>query len=187
MDGYSRLSLYLHCSDNNRASTVYASFLKAVQKYGLPSRVRSDEGGENTLVGRHMIECRGEDRGSMIVGSSVHNQRIERFWRDMHRCVTQLYYRLFYHLEYEGLLDNLNEKHLYALHAVYMPRINKSLTEFGDGWNNHSIRTEHGKTPNQLFTQGMLAMRHFGLASVDFFDSVTDDMYGIEEEGFNVV
>lgn len=104
----------------------------------------------------------------------------------MHRCVTQLYYRLFYHLEYEGLLDVLNEKHLYALHTVYLPQIAMSLSEFRDGWNNHSIRTEHGKTPNQLFIEGMLSMRHSGLALVDFFDSVSD-AYGVEEEGLNAV
>ena len=80
--------VYLNCSDNNRSLTVYKTFLKAVELYGLPSRVRSDQGRENILVTQHMLEHRGLDRGSIIVGSSVHNQRVERIWRDMHRCVT---------------------------------------------------------------------------------------------------
>lgn len=63
----------------------------------------------------------------MITGSSTHNQRIERLWRDMHRCVTQLFYRLFYHLEHVGLLSTVNEVHLYALHYVFLPRINNAL------------------------------------------------------------
>ena len=95
IDGYSRLIVFLHCSNNNKASTVYRLFLKGVEQYGLPSRVQSDQGRENTMVAQHMLENRGLDRGSMIVGSSVHNQRIERLWRDLHRCVVQLYYRLF--------------------------------------------------------------------------------------------
>ena len=87
---------------------------------------------ENTMIAHHMFENRGLkfNRGSMIVGSSVHNQRIERLWRDLHRCVTQLYYRLFFFLEYQGLLNPVNEYHLFALHYVFMPRLNKSLDGF---------------------------------------------------------
>ena len=74
-------------------------FLIAVQNFRLQSRVRSDQGLENMLVARHMIEKRGSELRSMLTGSSTHNQRIERLWRDMHSCVTLLYYRLFYYLE----------------------------------------------------------------------------------------
>ena len=73
-------------------------------------------GGENTLVARHMLHHRGINRRSVIVGSSVHNQRVERFWRDMHRCVTVLFYRLFYYMESRGILDPIDESHLFALH-----------------------------------------------------------------------
>lgn len=130
IDGYSRLILFIRCSSNNRASTVYEHFLKAVDHYGLPSRVRCDQGRENIAVARHMIHFRGIDRNSMIVGSSVHNQRIERLWRDSHRCVTSLYYRLFYYLENNSLLNPIIEEHLFALHYVFLPRINQSLHYF---------------------------------------------------------
>ena len=59
IDGYSRLITYLRCSSNNKASTVYELFLVAVQKYHLPSRMRSDQGLENVQVARHMLETRG--------------------------------------------------------------------------------------------------------------------------------
>ena len=120
----------------------------------------------------------------MITGSSVHNQRVERLWRDMHRCVTVLYYRCFYHLEYQDLLDPLNKHHLYALHYVYLHRLNKSLSEFKEGWNSHNVRTAGGKTPLQLYTQGMLTLQRSGLAAVDFFESV-GELYGVEEEGLS--
>ena len=183
IDGYSRLVLFIKCSTNNRASTVYDSFLPAVQQYGLPSRVRCDQGGENVLVAQHMIHNHGSERRSVLVGSSVHNQRIERLWRDMHRCVTAMFYRLFYFLEHHNLLDPINENHLFALHYVYLPRISLALQQFQQAWNHHGVRTARSLTPNQLFTSDALRLRNSGLPAVDFFDYVPVE-YGIEENGF---
>ncbi len=182
IDGFSRTVLFIKCSDNNRARTVYSHFLKAVGQYGLPSRIRVDQGGENIVVAQHMLRHRGVDRRSVLVGSSVHNQRIERLWRDSHRCATAIFYRLFYFLERNEVLDPLDEEHLFALHYVYLPRVNKSLSVFQSAWNDHNIRTEGGRTPKQLFTARVLRMRHSGLVAIDFFERISRD-YGTEEEG----
>ena len=163
---------------------MYEAFLDGVQRFSLPSRLRCDQGGENTLVAAHMLEHRGADRRSVIVGSSVHNQRIERLWRDMHRCVTQLFYKLFYHLEYHNLLDPLNEAHLAAINYVFKPRINQALQHFKEGWNSHRIRTAHNRSPHQLFVSGALRLRQSGLVALDFFDGV-DESYGVTEEGLS--
>ena len=87
----------------------------------------------------------------MITGSSVHNQRIERLWRDMQSCATVVYYRLFYYLEQQNVLDPDNKFRRYALHYVYVPRIDQSLNCFKEGWNSHRVRTEHSLSPYQLF------------------------------------
>ena len=53
IDGYSRLVVFLHASNNNQASTVYGHFINAIRVYGLPSRIRTDQGRENVSVVRH--------------------------------------------------------------------------------------------------------------------------------------
>ena len=50
VDGYSRVPVFLHCSNNNRASTVLDLFQSAVAEWGLPSRVRCDKESENTDI-----------------------------------------------------------------------------------------------------------------------------------------
>jgi hypothetical protein len=56
-------------SDNNRAEIVLQVFLQSVE-FGLPSRVRTDKGGENVDVAAYMLSRlqRGPSRGSMITG-----------------------------------------------------------------------------------------------------------------------
>ena len=69
--------VYLKCSTNNYSRTVLEEFTKAVEKFHLPSRVCSDQGTENVQVAQYMLENRGVNRGSIITGPSVHNQRID--------------------------------------------------------------------------------------------------------------
>jgi len=99
----------------------------------------------------------------------------------MHECVTKLFYRLFYFLEEFGILNPDNEVHLFALHYIYVPRINRCLTAFKDGWNSHGIRTKHNQSPNQLFVAGALRLRLSGLTALDFFEQVPDS-YGVDLE-----
>ena len=57
----------------------------------------------------------------------------------------------------------------FLLCTVYVPRINRTLDQFKVSWNSHDVRTEPGKTPNQLFTEGALRLHNSGLIAVDFF------------------
>ena len=78
IDGYSRTITYLQCHSNNRAVTVLSAFRDGVTKYGLPTKVRTDHGGENIDVWRMMISEHEEGDKCVITGSSTHNERIER-------------------------------------------------------------------------------------------------------------
>uniref|UniRef100_A0A3P9IMN3 Integrase catalytic domain-containing protein n=1 Tax=Oryzias latipes TaxID=8090 RepID=A0A3P9IMN3_ORYLA len=151
IDGYSRFLTFLHYSNNNRAATVLDLFRKAVNKFGWPMHIRTDHGGENVLIWEDMRVHKGVS--SVLTGSSVHNQRVERFNRDLNCNCRNVYAPIFYELESLNMLDVDNPTDLFCLHYVYIPRINCTLEEFQAAFNSHSISSEGNKTPVQLFTQ----------------------------------
>ena len=175
IDGFSRLIVFLKCATNNRSETVAEAFLKATDAFEWPSRLRSDHGGENVIVWSLMEERRGANRGSYLAGSSTDNQRIERLWRDVFRAVVHIYYYTFQAMEETGALTKDDPRQLFALHYVYLPRINRSLEMYSDAWNHHPIRTEHNWTPTQLWTNGMIDQRNHQLPAVaDVANSATN-------------
>lgn len=142
------VSLFLRASSNNRSSTVMDCFMNAVSRYGVPSRVRTDHGGENnTLLVREHFQRLWERKCSERK-EHTHNQQIERLWGDLWRGMTDVYHCLFNFFESEGIVDVDNEMYLWALHYMYLPRINRDLTEFCNRWNHHGLRTEMHQSPD---------------------------------------
>ena len=144
IDGFSRLPVMLKCTDTNNADTLMTCFLEAVNTYGLPSRVRTDQGLENMKIADNVISRRGVNRGSAITGKSTHNQRIERFWKDVYQGVLAVYYQLFYFMEDEGILDPFNDLHVVVLHHVFLHKIQESLTcGIGPGHSTDCTQPDH--------------------------------------------
>ena len=182
IDGYTRLIVYLKASTKNKASTVLQLFQEAVTHFNLPSRVRCDFGLENIDVGRFMLEIRGTNRGSILTGPSVRNQRIERLWREVNRVIVSRFLNIFLFLETNGYFDPDNEVHLLALHQVYLPLINHSIDEFVGQWNNHPLTSECHYSPLQLWVRDMITLRKSGYSAVDSVISgeQTLENYGVE-------
>ncbi len=156
VDGFSRSVVYIKCANNNRAATVLASFMEGLSVFGMPDRVRSDHGGENIDVWRHMISVHN-NQSCVLTGSSTHNERVERLWRDVRHDVTSAFINTFWALESEGMLDPLNEVDIFCLHFVFLPRVNKCLCDFQGAWNQHALSTEGNMSPLQLFVEGATA------------------------------
>ena len=179
IDRKTRLLVYVHCC-NNKADSVLSLFEECIRRMGLPSRVRSDYGMENFYVAQFMLEHRGEGRGSNVTGSSVHNCRVERSHRDIYAGVLTFYSCIFEAMEDDGILDVLNDVHLYSLHHVFIPRINKSLQEFVFQMNNRPVSSEKNKSPLQMWQEGMLENMYSGHTALK--PSEIDD-FGIDPEG----
>ncbi len=185
IDGFSRRVVFLKCSPNNYARTVLNLFMESIANDGglWPSRIRVDRGVENVLVCEAMVNRHGEGRGSFVAGPSTRNQRIERLWREVFRCVCYFYYYLFYALEQSGMLDLDNALHMFILHLVFVPRINFSLEEFMTTFNDHKVRTAGNWSPNQMWLNGM--MNPNNPLSAGEVDEVPEDIsiYGDDPQG----
>lgn len=175
IDGFSRLVTFINCADNNRSDTVLDQFVSATREYGVPSRIRTDFGGENVGIWRYMTHVRGEGRNSYITGSSVHNSRIERLWRDVRQCVVVTFVEIFASLEDIGVLDIENDADMFGLHYIYIPRINSTLKNFQAAWNNHALSSERNWSPIQIFTA-------FSSSNPLFEESIDGNMYGIDSD-----
>ncbi|KAF9237122.1 hypothetical protein BU15DRAFT_88844 [Melanogaster broomeanus] len=130
-----------------------------------------------------MEEVRGVERGSYIWGRSVHNIRIERLWVDVTSGLGLKWKQFFQTLEaYDGL-DINNQAHMWLLHDLFLPSINKEAEQWVAAWNHHVIgrRGEHHLSPHAMFLDGVLEC---GQRSI-FVNGDTDDIGEIEEYGID--
>lgn len=72
-------------------------------------------------------------------------------------CISP-YYTLFYILEDMGILDPSDDTDLFALHYIFMPRLQHSLEVFRESYGHHRIRTAENRSPYQLWISGIVKL-----------------------------
>ena len=87
IDRGKRFLLYLYLSTRNTSATALKPYRAACVTHQGCSRVRIDAGTENYGIANFQLAVRGPNRGSVLVGPSVHNQPIERIWREVRESV----------------------------------------------------------------------------------------------------
>ncbi|KAI1787486.1 hypothetical protein LXA43DRAFT_1167363 [Ganoderma leucocontextum] len=107
-----------------------------------------------------MEEVRGPNRGSYIHGRSIHNIRIERIWVDVTIGFGKKWKDFFYELETVCGLNVENNGHLWLLHHLFLPIINRDAYSWRATWNEHVIarRGERHLSPRQMFVQGTVQL-----------------------------
>ena len=161
---------YMQIHTNNKAFTMVSDFIRGIKKMGIPSRIRVDHGGEFVHIKSLITKLNGNEHNSWIAGKSVHNQRIERLWRDVFCKVLNKFYLVFNAMEKNEILSIENVIHMAALHHVYSRRIQQDLQLWSEAHNSHPISTERYKTPLQLWnTASILAQNERNTAMHNLF------------------
>lgn len=157
IDGFSRRIMYLFAATNNRAETVLYAFMNACRQLGLPEKVRCDKGKENVQVAAFMFQAHrvtNNQNNIVMAGRSVHNQRIERLWRDVNCVVCSRFRELFVIMEDDGILDHSSYLDILILHKVFLPRLQEALDAFISVWDFHPMSSEGNKSPIRLWHNG---------------------------------
>ena len=80
IDQCSRKTLWLKCSNSNKAETEHDLFLKAVREKVTRLQVRGDVGIKNRLLAKCTMLSHNSVHNICAGGKSTHNTRVDLFW-----------------------------------------------------------------------------------------------------------
>lgn len=177
IDGFSRKLIFCECSDNNTGKQVKQYFIDAVRREGYPCGIRVDYGVENYATANIQWVFRDLSEGAVLTGSSNHNTRIERMWRDITERFTDFYIDYFSHLVSLGAdPDHVLDRWL--IHFLFLPRMREDLREFVLAHNHHPISTMKNKSPVQL-------LEIHSERSYASFDNIEEKILALPYNDFN--
>ena len=103
-----------------------------------------DKGTENVGIADVQTPLRQDHDNNTVtvmIGSSNHNQRIERWWGYCRKAILQCYMDLFKDLETSGILQINNVLHMECLKFCFMNVLRNELKMHAQIWNEHRVRS----------------------------------------------
>ena len=146
IDGFSRKLIWLEVCPSNKNPEIIAKFyLDVVNKLGgVPERVRSDDGTENSIVEAIHTYLRSTHDGnsgfgSFLIGRSTSNQRIEAYWSQFVKDGPGWWMNFFKDMTDVGLYNSSDPVHNDCMRFCFMEILRKELHEVAELWNEHII------------------------------------------------
>jgi len=148
IDGYSRYVQFLRVGkSNNDPKVIGGYFLDWVKKEKrLPKTIRLDAGTETGLLQAIQMGLR-DPNGTMpaiLIGKSVHNERIERYWGSLRIVLINEFMLMFAALEQSGFFVHKNILHMELLSLCFTELIQNNLNRAVDEHNTHRLRPNRG-------------------------------------------
>ena len=84
-------------------------------------------------------------------------------------------------MEEINILDPDNDIYLFCLHYIFIPRINRHLEMWKAAWIRHSVRSEHNKTPEQLYTCGLQSIAYSNSHIVEETFEALDEVRNVSD------
>ena len=130
IDRFSRQIIWLKVAKNNKNSSAIASYYYSVVREmgGVPTRIRSDDGTENSIIEPIQIFLRSahDDEfagiGSFLKGTSLANQRIESLWSQLARD-RPMQWRQFFAELFSELKNSVSKNLLVLFQNPVKPQI----------------------------------------------------------------
>lgn len=189
IDGFTRLIVFLKAGNSNSSKNVLKAFINGIYANKhingkLPYSIRFDKGMENVLVADLMIQFRGEGNDAVLVGKSIHNQRIERVWVDVKTNVVKYIEELFIAMENDNsiLLNRYDVNDIFCLHELFIPHINDKLNLFITEWNHHMISNINASPLQILLNYEQLEPPIVICPPIEQFDHYLNNNIDIEDD-----
>lgn len=154
IDGWSRKLIWLNVGrTNNDPNVICTYYMNSLRKLKFVPRIlRVDAGTENVMMADVHTLMRAEhhdqfSRKCVIIGKSVHNERIERFWGYLNMAYARSCVNLFKDMRDFGILDVSNALQIECLRFCFIPVIQEDLMLVMDTWNDHRIRKQTTRSP----------------------------------------
>ena len=160
IDGFSRKLIWLKIGPSNKIPEIIAKYyLDAIKEYGVPAKVKADDGTEHSLIEPIHIYLRSlnEDDAELSafsITTSPLNQRIEAFWSVLQRDRIGWWRIFFKDLVDMELFSNDNPLFVECIRFCFMHLLREDLTSVANEWNAHLISGKNqiqGGRPDTMF------------------------------------